>query len=74
MVMITGGFKGREVSVDAQTLTTQLVEFFPGVRLVGEYGMTELSSQLWSARLGEPFVPPPWMRVVAVDPMDRRDR
>lgn len=68
MVMVTGGFKGREVAVDAETLTQQLLEHFPGVRLVGEYGMTELSSQLWSANLGEPFVPPPWMRVVAVDP------
>ena len=42
--------------------------------VVGEYGMTELSSQLYEATLVEPgaphgvFVAPPWMRVVAVDP------
>jgi hypothetical protein len=68
VLMVTGGFKGRTISVDAQTLEGCLRQAFPGTKLVGEYGMTELGSQLWSPDLGEPFVPPPWMRVLAVDP------
>ena len=35
--------------------------------LVTEYGMTELSSQLWGTP-DKPYRPPPWLRVVAVDP------
>jgi hypothetical protein len=68
IVMVTGGFKGRRVALSDDELTRQLAALLPGARLVGEYGMTELSSQLWSARLGEPFTPPPWLGVVAVDP------
>ena len=30
--------------------------------------MSELSSQLWASPAGAPFVPPAWMRVLAVDP------
>ena len=68
IVMVTGGFKGRTVAYSAQVLTERLRALLPGTRLVGEYGMSELSSQLWSPSLGDPFVPPPWMRVVATDP------
>lgn len=68
VVMVTGGFKGRRLAVGEADLAAALRAQLPGARLVGEYGMTELSSQLWAAGLGEPFVPPPWMRVVAVDP------
>jgi hypothetical protein len=67
VVMVTGGFKGRQAKVSAETLGNALRERFPTARLVGEYGMSELSSQLWSRDLGEPFVPPPWLRVIAVD-------
>lgn len=68
LVMVTGGFKGRTIRLSAEALHDGLAARFPGARLVGEYGMSELSSQLWSARLGQPFVPPPWLRVLAVDP------
>ena len=68
VVMVTGGFKGRTVAYSARVLTERLRTLLPGARLVGEYGMSELSSQLWSPRLGEPFVPPAWMRVLATDP------
>ena len=40
----------------------------PGAQVVGEYGMSELASQLWAVPAGSPFLPPPWMRVMAVDP------
>jgi len=68
IIMVTGGYKGRQMSIPEETLLPKLHDLFPATRLVGEYGMTELSSQLWSPNLGEPFIPPPWMRVMATDP------
>lgn len=73
LVMVTGGFKGRRVRLDAPGLYRALGERLGAPRVVGEYGMTELSSQLWSAPVtaGEvpgPFRAPPWMRVHTVDP------
>ena len=72
VVMVTGGYKGRARAVAERDLLVALAGMFPGARLVGEYGMTELSSQLWSARAGDPFTPPPWLRVRAVDPVTER--
>ena len=68
IMMITGGFKGYQQKIDAQTLHSRLHELFPNTRLVAEYGMTELSSQLWSPQNNNCYVPPPWMRVIAVEP------
>lgn len=68
VVMITGGFKGRRRSVPAAVVHSELLRMFPGAQVVGEYGMSELASQLWAVPAGSPFVPPPWMRVLAVDP------
>lgn len=68
VVMVTGGYKGRRRAVDEAELTRRVIAAFPGATVVGEYGMTELSSQLWARPLGAPFRPPPWMRVTAVDP------
>src|SRR6266540_750582 len=80
--MHTGGFKGRSRAVDARELRGHIAQTF-GVSegaVVGEYGMTELSSQLYEGTLrGQrgfdtpsathgTFIPPPWMRVAAVDP------
>lgn len=67
VVMVTGGFKGREVKLDDAGLYREIERRLGPARLVTEYGMTELSSQLWGCP-GEPFAPPPWLRVVAVDP------
>lgn len=67
VVMITGGFKGRQVALDDASLYDAIRTRLRPARLVTEYGMTELSSQLWG-RPGEPYRPPPWLRVVAVDP------
>jgi hypothetical protein len=80
-IMHTGGFKGRSREVAPAELVSRMAASFviPKSAVVGEYGMTELSSQLYegtwraerglatpSARHGV-FVAPPWLRVVAVD-------
>jgi Acyl-protein synthetase, LuxE len=80
--MHTGGTKGRSREVAPAELRADIASTFglPENAVVGEYGMTELSSQLYEgtlrAMLGLPtpadrpgvFVPPPWMRVSAADP------
>lgn len=68
VMMITGGFKGRKHQLSESDIAEQLEHCFPNIRIVSEYGMTELSSQLWATRLGEPFTPPHWMKVTTVDP------
>lgn len=79
-VMQTGGFKGRARELSPVAMCDLLSATF-GVAddfIVAEYGMTELSSQLYELRLrkallGEPSGPrrlwaPGWVRVSAVDP------
>jgi hypothetical protein len=84
-VMQTGGFKGRSREVAADELRILVAETFgvPQAHILGEYGMTELSSQLYegtlAASLRLPWAPatarhglysvPPWVRVEAVDPV-----
>lgn len=73
LVMVTGGFKGRRVRLDAPGLYRAVAERLGAPRVVGEYGMTELSSQLWTDPVPAGEVPgafraPPWMRVYTVDP------
>lgn len=75
-VMQTGGFKGRSREVAPEELRREVARAFdlPERSVVGEYGMTELSSQFWEARLVDPratpgvYAEPPWARVVPVDP------
>jgi hypothetical protein len=75
-LMLTGGFKGRTREVPESELRERLSSMLgmPASELVGEYGMTELSSQLYEPRLrGEDVVhgtyrPPPWLFVSAADP------
>lgn len=68
-VMQTGGFKGRSREVDGETLRRELARVFaiPPSDVVGEYGMTELSSQFYEVERGL-YQEPPWARVCAVDP------
>ncbi|MBM4392481.1 MAG: hypothetical protein FJ090_15275 [Deltaproteobacteria bacterium] len=73
VVMVTGGFKGRHARLDAPALYEAIPARLGSPRVVGEYGMTELSSQSWTApvaagELPGAFVAPPWMRVYAADP------
>ncbi len=78
VVMQTGGFKGKTRSVAPEKLRRAVARAFriPRVQVIGEYGMTELTSQLYEGTLpggalfSEPgvYVEPPWLRVVPVDP------
>jgi hypothetical protein len=74
VVMQTGGFKGRTRELDPARLRQEVAACFgiPDRNIVSEYGMTELTSQLYDFTLrgGTPgqYRPPPWLRVSAVDP------
>jgi hypothetical protein len=74
VLMVTGGFKGRRARLDAPELYAAVPARLGAPRVVGEYGMTELSSQLWTDPVAAGTMPgafraPPWMRVYAVDPV-----
>jgi hypothetical protein len=47
VVMPTGGFKGRTRSIERGVMHRELRRVFGAVKIIGEYGMTELSSQLY---------------------------
>ena len=79
VVMTTGGFKGRRLALDAEALLAEArARLGRRIVLVGEYGMTELSSQLWTDPCGPevppaacaeaPYYAPPWLVPVIVDP------
>ncbi len=67
VLMITGGFKGRKLAISDTDLFRHARRRLRPARIVTEYGMTELSSQLWGGP-ETPFLPPPWLRVLAVSP------
>ncbi|MDX1622371.1 MAG: acyl-protein synthetase [Gemmatimonadota bacterium] len=81
--MVTGGFKGVRVDADPASMADRIAErlAIPRSRQIEEYGMTELSSQHYTAELraalgGEPevqepsaFRRPPWTRIRVVDPI-----
>jgi acyl-protein synthetase LuxE len=72
-IMDTGGFKGRARETERRTLLDYYQKRL-GIapeRVVGEYGMTELSSQFYETQLSKPrrrFVGPAWVRTRAIDP------
>jgi len=74
VVMPTGGFKGRSRELAPDDFHARLRQCFHVHRgqIVGEYGMTELSSQAYEVHTdGTPpgtYRAPPWMVVRAVDP------
>jgi hypothetical protein len=76
-IMETGGFKGVRRTVSREELYASIGEHtgVPGERIVNEYGMTELLSQLWEPVLREGIaaagahLPAPWLRVRALDPV-----
>jgi hypothetical protein len=75
-IMETGGFKGARRSISRASLYEGISRAtdVPVDRIVNEYGMTELLSQLYEPVLAEgPSAtglhrPPPWLRVRALDP------
>jgi len=74
VVFETGGSKGRTRALGRTELLAGIERCLgvPERRVVREYGMTELTSQLYTRVLdgGDPnlFVPPPWMRAWVLDP------
>jgi hypothetical protein len=78
LVMQTGGFKGKARTVEPEVLRQALAESLglPPEAIIGEYGMTELTGQLYEgtapgASIAGPrglYLEPPWVRVSAVDP------
>lgn len=76
-IMETGGFKGRSRELPKHELHALLTDRtgVPRERIVNEYGMTELLSQLYEPVLAEGVggadrhVPPPWLKVRALDPV-----
>lgn len=76
-IMETGGFKGAEREISRAELHARLeaTTGVPAHMIVSEYGMTELLSQLYEPVLAEgaaasgTYVPPPWLRVRALDPV-----
>ena len=84
--LVTGGFKGAARRADPESLAESIEDRFgiPAARQVQEYGMTELSSQLYDGGLRralgytdepptEGFRVPPWMRVRVVEPFSGHD-
>lgn len=78
--METGGFKGRSREMPKVELYGLFERFLgiPAARVVNEYGMTELGSQFYdeSLRLGrqtDQKTPPPWARVLIIDPNTGRE-
>lgn len=79
-IMQTGGFKGRSRELSPETMRAWLADRFglDEAWIVAEYGMTELSSQLYETTLREaalelPPTPrrlwsPPWVRASVLDP------
>jgi hypothetical protein len=67
-LMDTGGYKGRSREVPRAELVREYERTFgiPADCVVSEYGMTEMSSQFYQQ--SGPYIPPPWVRTVAVDP------
>jgi hypothetical protein len=78
-IMVTGGFKGRSREVEQAALRSAVAARFavPETHVVAEYGMTELTSQLYEGTLpgalvrGAPgiLLEPPWLQVEPVDPV-----
>jgi len=78
--METGGFKGRSREMSKTELYEQFHRWLgiPPLRVVNEYGMTELSSQFYDETLvvGHPSdlkASPPWTRVLVIDPSTGRE-
>jgi hypothetical protein len=74
-IMQTGGYKGRSREVEPAALRAALASRYavPEARIVAEYGMTELSSQLYESTLSHRGSQrllwfPGWMRATAMHP------
>ena len=68
-IMETGGYKGRTRTVSKGLLRLRLGKFLgvPSSHILGEYGMSELSSQAYDSA-GGIFHFPPWARACVISP------
>jgi hypothetical protein len=66
----TGGYKGSGRDIPKAELYAKFTEFLDLApdAVINEYGMTELSSQCYTAGLTRPHGTPPWLRAVIIDP------
>jgi hypothetical protein len=76
--METGGFKGRSREVSKPELYRLFRERLGIELVVNEYGMTELSTQFYDetlviSRQTDRKRPPPWVRVLVIDPRTGRE-
>ncbi len=75
-ILDTGGYKGKKQALSREAFLRMLSETFRLARewIFNEYGMTELSSQMYESRFtavryGEGVkVAPPWLRIMSCDP------
>jgi hypothetical protein len=74
LVVDTGGCKGYSDQLARDRILARYRTAFglEPARVVNEYGMTEMCSQLY-ARGHDPFVPPPWVRSLVCDPATGRE-
>ncbi len=75
-IMETGGFKGRARAIERSELYERLADVFslPPHHIIGEYGMTELTTQYYDDSFDETRRKgaPPWLRSYAVDEKGER--
>jgi hypothetical protein len=81
-VMDTGGAKGQSSPLSAEAMVSESERMLgiPGPLVINEYGMTEMCSQLYDATTFNSSydsppdrrikLPPPWLRPVALDPVN----
>ncbi len=70
VIMETGGYKGRSRELPKKELYHLIQNYF-GVQdsqIWNEYGMCELSSQAYAQGVNGIHQPPPWARVIMIDP------
>jgi acyl-coenzyme A synthetase/AMP-(fatty) acid ligase len=75
LLMETGGFKGSGREIAKSQLYSTLSERFgvPAHAIWNEYGMTELSSQLYASGREGLHRPPPWVRFLVIEPVTERE-
>ena len=75
-LMLTGGFKGRSRTLDVSSLESLIEERLglPASAIVGEYGMTEWTSQAYGLGVRPALVAPPWLKIRVIDPITLRDQ
>jgi hypothetical protein len=70
----TGGFKGRRRELSRAAIEQAIGERLglPPSAVTREYGMTELTSQFYSAPGSDLYTPPPWVRFQVLEPASLR--